>query len=1703
MKTFRQLLSEINGRPLTTEDSLRLFLPLMNQVISAHDEDRVTNIHDADQIHADGLRLFITEAASQPARFNEQRLKKLLPSGRQGMTLSTKSGRVVDPTELDPDRLTAPCAVRGYQSCEHLLGCHDPLTDTFTLGLILASLSCGLDLSQQAACEEFYGNRRNLFRIHGDLHPVLARAIFVMTDPDRRRRPQDLHALAATLADYRDQEVDFETDLARDECNSELSGAGAILTKLRERLFEINRRNRLLHFRETMQTVNLTLASIPLSQNPEHVAHERLVTWHRNFADEVGDLKPVLLNRHLNFRESGWLAGALDRIRLETQRDEADFGFAQLRLIPAFLRWVDLKSGQNDRYLSPLLLLPVKLTVKRGIHDRFHMQALGTIAEVNPVVRHLFRQLYGIGLPVEIDLAEGGALEFARQLQTQISSCDFSVNTSVIETPRVEILHRGARRRQEKFRKRARLSGRGIRQCLGVDYSYDSANYHPLGIRLFQRFAAPLITPEPVPAQHATDTASEPSRVRLTDETDENPLNWEIDFCSVALANLRYRRMSLAQDYHQLIEEELSNPAFEAVFSLTDDIPATTHQTLPTDAAEAPSTILPSDPTQTAAIEDAFTGAGSIIQGPPGTGKSQTIANLIAEFATRGQRVLFVCEKRAAIDVVYQRLKQCGLDDLCCRIHDSQADKKQFVMDLRRTYEAFSSESEEQTNRHLNLRRRMSRKISDLLEPLANFQAAMTKHIHREMNLRHLLDLVIANRELVPSLVPTQWELVPPFGELIEATDLHNIFENRFRRIDSSGICALHPIRFLNGGLTAEQKPVAIFNELLEKSRPLLQQAIERMADADLPTGIAGSIQTLETATSLAEELNFLLDRDLLQLLDETTEESRTFRSLMDDLAAQDERLQQAEQANANWKHRFSSQDTRTSLKLARKFEGRLLSFVSPAWWRLRSALKRAYDFSRHAVTPSWLDILEQLDHEYDIRAERYKVVQMIGDEFHIHHGLEKFLETFRKIQRDWEQMPDSFRNLVLASIEDPTRARGLHILSGIGPLLRDFRIAVSRVLCGWEGCSLQELDFAFDQLGALSDSIPRLLHSLEALAALPPALQEAIRALPLNRQQLLSASAHAGLRETWQESPSVAAWLPEDREEALEKLAESTEALHQRSANAVRESVRQRFCDRLNIAEQLATNLNEEERVIRKNYRKGCKELEHEFGKSMRYRSIRDLASDETGFVLRDMKPIWLMSPLSVSDTLPLLADHFDAVVFDEASQITLEDAVPALFRAGRAVIVGDEMQLPPTSFFANRRVEDDEFELEEGGEKVHYDLNSSSLLNHAARNIPSVMLGWHYRSRSESLISFSNHAFYGGRLLTVPEEELPRDDVEGIVVNDPKQGADYASALLQRPVSFHRISCGVYEKRRNTAEAEYIAELVRKLLKEPSRPSIGVVAFSEAQQSEIDRAFRRLAESDADFAERLDTELERHDDGEFAGLLIRNLENIQGDERDIIILSVCYGPDPHGRVRMNFGPINMAGGEKRLNVAFSRAKKFMALVSSLDYTQITNDHNDGAGCLKRYIQYAEACSTGNQTAAHRVLQGLSGTATPSEAAPGIDDVLTAQIVEFITGMGYSVDLNVGQSDFVVDIAVRAANDVQYRLGIIVDNQRWYQTGTTETQILERELLKPRLLEAFGWQVQVILARDWYECQDDCIRVLKNRLSHEDQNEDEQPKIG
>ena len=414
-----------------------------------------------------------------------------------------------------------------------------------------------------------------------------------------------------------------------------------------------------------------------------------------------------------------------------------------------------------------------------------------------------------------------------------------------------------------------------------------------------------------------------------------------------------------------------------------------------------------------------------------------------------------------------------------------------------------------------------------------------------------------------------------------------------------------------------------------------------------------------------------------------------------------------------------------------------------------------------------------------------------------------------------------------------------------------------------------------------------------------------------------------------------------------------------------------------------------------------------------MRYKSIRDLAAGDTGQVIQDLKPIWLMSPLSVSDTLPLDPELFDGVIFDEASQIPVEEAIPAIYRSHQAIIVGDEMQLPPTTFFAAGRSEEESVVVEEEGERIEVDLDSDSFLTQAAQNLPSTMLAWHYRSRYESLISFSNASFYGGNLFTIPDRQRAMENQPEIRVTSPEQGKPNAGALLSRSISFHFVENGIYEERTNPNEAAYIAQLVRALLQQENKLSIGVVAFSQAQQTEIESALHRLADEDGDFGTRLETEYVREEHDVFCGLFVKNLENVQGDERDIIIMSVCYGHDRGGRMVMNFGPINQRGGEKRLNVMFSRAKHHMALVSSIRHTDITNDYNDGANNLKNFLQYAEAVSKGDVTTARRVLESLNPLSRKALAPLTKGDAVVEQLAAALRDRGHSVDLNVGQSKF------------------------------------------------------------------------------------------
>lgn len=661
---------------------------------------------------------------------------------------------------------------------------------------------------------------------------------------------------------------------------------------------------------------------------------------------------------------------------------------------------------------------------------------------------------------------------------------------------------------------------------------------------------------------------------------------------------------------------------------------------------------------------------------------------------------------------------------------------------------------------------------------------------------------------------------------------------------------------------------------------------------------------------------------------------------------------------------------------------------------------------------------------------------------------------------------------------------RAIKALARLGADVQRLRELMERFLEDYAALPLDGLAEALEDMSDTLDELPDYIECLKQLAELPKEVASALRALPWTLEQFEAAAAWRSYDEIMRADRLTARFNRCVHQQQVRKLDQITQQWLDVNARLVCERVRQRFREHITISTSPAAQLTPEQKEFKKRYARGRRELEHEFGKSMRYKPVRDLAEGDSGLVVGDLKPVWLMSPLSVSDTLPLDDDTFDVVIFDEASQIPLEEAIPPLFRAKQTIVVGDEMQLPPTNFFSARRDEDEELlTLEHEGELIEYDLESNSFLSHAARNLPSRMLGWHYRSRSESLVSFSNWAFYQGRLLTVPEETLAGRGWPELTATESGAAAENLRGLLSRPVSFHFLEHGVYEKRRNRAEAEYIAELVRGLLRQESRPSIGIVAFSEAQQSEIEAALERLAHSDPLFREQLEQEYEREEEDQFAGLLVKNLENIQGDERDVIILSVCYGYGPDGRMRMNFGPINQSGGEKRLNVAFSRAREHMALVSSIRSSAITNDYNDGANCLKNYLQYAEYCSVGDLTGAQRILRTMAVLRETHHDTTSESDAAAEQLSTALRERDYIVDRGVGQSHFRCDLAVRRAGEDRYRLGILVDTDDYYR----QADILERDLMRPKLLRAFGWRLTIVLAKDWWEQPDQVLdRVLR-----------------
>lgn len=436
---------------------------------------------------------------------------------------------------------------------------------------------------------------------------------------------------------------------------------------------------------------------------------------------------------------------------------------------------------------------------------------------------------------------------------------------------------------------------------------------------------------------------------------------------------------------------------------------------------------------------------------------------------------------------------------------------------------------------------------------------------------------------------------------------------------------------------------------------------------------------------------------------------------------------------------------------------------------------------------------------------------------------------------------------------------------------------------------------------------------------------------------------------------------------------------------------------------------------------------------------------------------PCWLLSPQTVSTIFPLKRGMFDLVVFDEASQMFIENALPTIYRGKNIVVAGDSKQLRPSSGFVKRYQADDSFD-------ANMDLSTQaaleveSLLDLATAKYTPVNLVYHYRSSFSELIDFSNMAFYENKLQIAPNITIDK---------------------AHPPIERIKVR-GIWQNRHNHEEAVAVVKLVRSIFREREyNESIGIVTFNNEQKEYIEDMLDAEADKVSVFRRQLYNEQNRIEDGENRSIFVKNLENVQGDERDIIIFSIGYAKNDLDRVVAQFGSLSMEGGENRLNVAITRAKKKIYVVTSIEpeeLDKVETTKNNGPKLLKKYLQYVRAVSSGKQDEVRKILSTFDSHPLPDMPAGAYED----QIKEGLEEMGYKVYTNLGNTYYKLSLGVYDEEFGRFVLGIECD----YQAYRSSDSVLERDVYRIKFLESRGWRIVRVWSRDWWTSRK---KVLEN----------------
>ena len=1109
-------------------------------------------------------------------------------------------------------------------------------------------------------------------------------------------------------------------------------------------------------------------------------------------------------------------------------------------------------------------------------------------------------------------------------------------------------------------------------------------------------------------------------------------MKWSIDkSCKIGIFS--FLKINMHKDLKDNADIILKNKGVRALlgegdedFSLSDSGDENEHCNNPLIELH---NVVDADSSQTEAIELARAGKSFVLQGPPGTGKSQTITNIIAECLSCGKKVLFVSEKLAALSVVFDKLKKAGLSEFCLELHSHKANKKDVISELCKTLKLQKSSVSERAVHELEEKERAQKDLDAYASELHKIRPIINKTLYRLYEeiaaCRTCLniDYVIADIAQKDNKYLEQVEIsLNRFVEYIPSIgyDYHNNVWYGYTNQDSS-------FQFVAGLRIDLNNAICLCDKLLSLNNKLdrdfgfiahsIKQAYALQAFFNLISKSKFIVPDLLhfDAISLVKASVTVLENQAKIILDS--------KNILDNVCDEDI-------------YKLDGQSYYK--KLNKQYKGIFSRLFSGEYKHIIKEIKLCLQDGKvnYKKAMFYMETLKNYQQAYSIfNVEQSKIISLIGD------GYEGVNTDFVQLKAELNLLENciviikDFGTLPNLSKEDfKTKAETFNAIAKLfnecfdvyketeERLANNFDLSIYNV----KEVTISEL---YNKYTNCLNNIDKLDNWCEFLKLLEKLSKLAVKSYidfaiknRINEDKITKTYKKAFYSQ-WVDtilhsSPTLIRLSRIPHDETV-KLFKSKDELNFEINKAKIKAGLSSLRPNLDIVAQGSISI-----------------LLREGEKKRKQKNIRTLLA-EISELVQTLKPCFLMSPLSVSTFLS--SDMcFDVVVFDEASQIFPQDAVGAIYRGKQLIVVGDSKQMPPSNFFNAMAV------MEEDDDDSEDVTDFESILDICSTTFPQKRLKWHYRSRYEQLISFSNKNFYDNDLVTFPSSK--KDDT-GI-------GVDYIYVD------------GVFDRKSKTnqKEAERIVDLVFENIEKYPERSLGVVAFSISQQNLIDKLISKRRQ--ADTSKEAFFKSDRPEP-----FFVKNLETVQGDERDTIIFSIAYAKDSQGRLLLNFGPINREGGERRLNVAVTRAKSNVQLVSSMRYTDIdlSRTKSVGARLLREYLDFAE----NGEIALERSL-----TVNPFEE---YDSEFEMEVCEFLRENGFSVDTQVGYSSFKIDLALKNPNTSDYLLAIECDGATYHSSKNAR----DRDRLRQTILENMGWKFYRIWSTDWFRNK----KVEKERL--------------